>query len=113
MPDLFLSQDTSSRSIGAREVEAALRAEQVRRGGFRLVLTGSRGAFFLEPLIEVETRAGRVGYANVRTEDLPGLFENGLLEGKPIQPFYTGPVAEIPFLRGQVRVTFRNCGVAL
>jgi formate dehydrogenase iron-sulfur subunit len=111
MPDLFLSQDTSSRSIGAREVEAALRAQLARRGDFRLVLTGSRGAFFLEPLVEVETRAGRVGYANVSVEDLPGLFENGLLEGAPIQPFYIGPVSEVPFLREQVRVTFRNCGV--
>lgn len=111
MNNLFLSQDTSSRSVGAREVEAALRAQQARRDDFRLVLTGSRGAFFLEPLIEVETPAGRVGYAHVRAEDVPALFENGLLEGKPIQPFYIGPLNELPFLRGQVRVTFRNCGV--
>ncbi|MCL4504804.1 MAG: formate dehydrogenase [Chloroflexi bacterium] len=111
MPDVFLSQDTSSRSIGAREVEIALRTELVRRGGSRLVLTGSRGAFFLEPLVEVEIGGVRVGYANVRSEDVAGLLDNGMLEGRPIEPFYIGAVAEAPFLRGQERITFRNCGV--
>lgn len=111
MIDIFLSQDTSSRSVGAREVEAALLAEQSRRDDFHLIITGSRGAFFLEPLIEVATPAGRVGYANVSARDVPRLLEAGMLEGRPISPFYLGPVAEIPFLRGQVRVTFANCGV--
>jgi formate dehydrogenase iron-sulfur subunit len=111
VPDLFISNDTSSRSIGAREVEAALRTEQTRRGSFHLALTGSRGAFFLEPLIEVDTPAGRVGYANVRAEDVPALLDGGLLEGRPISPFYIGPLADVPFLRKQTRVTFRNCGV--
>jgi formate dehydrogenase iron-sulfur subunit len=111
MPEVFLSQDTSSRSIGAQDVEAALCAEQARAGNFHLTLTGSRGAFFLEPLVEVETNGVRVGYANVRAEDVAGLLDQGLLEGRPIQPFYIGAVAEVPFLRGQERITFRNCGV--
>ncbi len=111
MRDVFLSLDSSSRSIGAREVEAALRAEQTRRNNFRLVLTGSRGAFFLEPLVEVEIDGARLGYANARAEDIAGLLDQGLLEGKDIQPFYIGKMSEIPFLRGQERITFRNCGV--
>lgn len=111
MIDVYLSQDTSSRSIGTREVEAALRAEQARRGEFRLALTGSRGAFFLEPLVEVKTDGVRVGYANVHHGDVADLLDRGLLEGRPIQPFYIGAVPEIPFLRGQERITFRNCGV--
>jgi formate dehydrogenase iron-sulfur subunit len=109
--DLFISHDTSSCSIGAREVLAALRREQFRRDDFRLVLTGSRGAFFLEPLIEVATPRGRVGYANVGPDDVPTLLKHGLLEGAEIEPFYIGPVEELPFLLGQQRITFRNCGV--
>src|SRR5215203_3161778 len=111
MPDLFLSQDTSSRSVGAGEVLAALRAEQARGGDFRVVLTGSRGAFFLEPMIEVETPNGRVGYANVGVEDVPALIDRGLPHGAEIEPFYVGPVDRVPFLSGQERITFRNCGV--
>lgn len=111
MIELFLSHDTSTRSIGGTEVEAALRAEETARGTFRLVLTGSRGAFFLEPMIEVDTPAGRVAYVNVTAEDVPALLDSGLIEGKPISPFYAGPVSEIPFFQGQVRVTFANCGV--
>jgi formate dehydrogenase iron-sulfur subunit len=109
--DLFLSQDTSSRSIGAREVLDALREAEARPGDFRLVLTGSRGAFFLEPLIEIGTTGGRVGYANVSAGDVPSLLENGMLEGAEIAPFYMGLVEEIPFLHNQKRITFQNCGV--
>lgn len=75
------------------------------------MLTGSRGAFFLEPMIEVDTERGRVGYANVRAEDVPALLDNGLLEGAAITPYFVGLVDEVPFLRGQERITFRNCGV--
>lgn len=111
MTELFLSQDTSSRSIGAGDVLSALRTEQLQRGDFNLVLTGSRGAFFLEPMIEVATPGGRVGYANVHAEDVPALLDGGMLDGAEIKPFYLGFVDDIPFLRGQQRITFRNCGV--
>ena len=111
MVDVFLSQDTSSRSIGTQEVEKALREEQTRRSDFRLILTGSRGAFFLEPLIEVAVNSTRVGYANVHAGDVSNLLASGLLEGKPIQPSYIGAMSDIPFLREQQRITFRNCGV--
>jgi formate dehydrogenase iron-sulfur subunit len=62
-------------------------------------------------MIEVETPNGRVGYANVRAEDVPFLLERGLLQGAEIEPFYVGPVDRVPFLLGQQRITFRNCGV--
>lgn len=111
MPDIFISQDTSSRSIGGREVLDVLRAEEARRGDFRIVLTGSRGAYFLEPMIEVQTAQGRVGYANVGPADIATLLQGGLLEGAEIEPFYVGPVDQLPFLLSQQRITFRNCGV--
>ena len=74
MPKVFLSQDTSSRAAGSRAVEDALRRWQ-QRAGFELVLTGSRGAFFLEPLVEVATPARRVAYARVQAKDVPHLLE--------------------------------------
>jgi formate dehydrogenase iron-sulfur subunit len=108
--DVYISQDTSSRSIGAREVLEALRSEQSRRA-FNMIVTGSRGAFFLEPLIEVQTSLGRVAYGKVSARDVPVLFERGLLEGAPIEPNFLGLVDSLPFLSRQHRITFRNCGV--
>ena len=80
MTDLFISQDTSSRSIGAKDVLAALEAEQAGRGDFNIVVTGSRGAFFLEPIVEVQTASGRVAYGNVGAADVPYLLDHGLLD---------------------------------
>ncbi len=111
MIDVYISADMSSRSIGARDVENTLRSEQERRGDFRVVTTGSRGAFFLEPLIEVATAHGRVGYANVNASDVAALLEQGLLEGAAIAPFSIGVVTEHPFFKGQQRITFQRCGV--
>jgi formate dehydrogenase iron-sulfur subunit len=108
---VFLSQDTSSRAAGADSVAAALRQWQRRHGGFDLVMTGSRGAFFLEPLLEVATATGRAAYANVHGDDVEGLLERGMLRGEPITPHYIGSVDQIPFLRGQTRITFVRCGV--
>ena len=45
--------------------------------------TGSRGLYWLEPLVEVQTDAGRVAYGPVRAADVPGLLDAGLLNGGP------------------------------
>ena len=37
--------------------------------------------FWLEPLVEVETPAGRVAYGPVAPADVPGLFDAGFLNG--------------------------------
>ena len=63
---IFVPRDAGALAVGADEVAAAL----ARRGrGARLdveiVRTGSRGMYWLEPLVEVETPAGRVGYGPV------------------------------------------------
>ena len=60
---VFVSSDSSALSVGADRVADAIRDEARRRGlDVELVRTGSRGLFWLEPLVEVETAAGRVGY---------------------------------------------------
>jgi hypothetical protein len=37
----------------------------------RIVRNGSRGMFWLEPLVEVQTDAGRVAYGPVTEDDVP------------------------------------------
>src|SRR5262249_33881549 len=90
---------------------AALLAEARKQDlDVQVVRTGSRGLFWLEPLIEVETPAGRIGFGRVTTKDVPGLLADGL----PISashPLYVGKPEEIPFLKRQTRITFARCGI--
>ena len=55
---VFVPGDAAAVSVGADEVAAAFEA-----AGAQVVRNGSRGMLWLEPLVEVETDAGRVGYA--------------------------------------------------
>src|SRR3546814_3143374 len=69
-----------------------------------VVRTGSRGLFSIEPLVEVETEDGRIGYGQVQPEDVAAVL-NGT------HPNRLGRVEELPFFAGQQRFTFARCGV--
>ena len=57
---VFVPGDSSALSVGADAVAGAILDDARRRGlDAAVVRTGSRGLFWLEPLIEVETAAGR------------------------------------------------------
>ena len=76
---VFVSSDSSALSVGADRVADAIRDEARRRGlDVELVRTGSRGLFWLEPLVEVETAAGRVGYGPIAPGETAQLFEGEL-----------------------------------
>jgi formate dehydrogenase iron-sulfur subunit len=72
--------------------------------------TGSRGLFWLEPMIEVETPEGRIAYGPVEATDIPGLLADGLLNGTA-QRLRLGVPETIPFLARQTRLTFERCGI--
>ncbi|MBI3828836.1 MAG: SLBB domain-containing protein [Planctomycetes bacterium] len=93
---LYVPHDTTAVAAGANRVADALR----KLPGAEIVRTGSRGAFFLEPLVEVDTPAGRAAYANVQPKQAATL-----LKKKPT------PIAQIPFLAQQTRFTFANAGI--
>ena len=98
--------DAAARAAGADDVAAALAAVE----GVRVVRNGSRGALWMEPLVEVQTAQGRVGYANVAADDIPALLQAGLLHGGD-HPKRVGPVDDIEWLCSQQRVTFTRIGV--
>ncbi|GAB3470325.1 formate dehydrogenase beta subunit [Actinophytocola sediminis] len=103
---VFVPRDTAARSVGADEV-----AERVRAAtgpDVEVVRTGSRGMLWLEPLVEVQTPAGRVGYGPVAPEDVDGLVAAGLIDGRGES---LGLVEDLPWLRRQHRVTFARVGV--
>ncbi len=104
---VFIPQDSSAISVGANQVAAKL-SEQT---GIDLIRNGSRGLFWLEPMIEIETDAGRVAYGPVTVNDIEPLLEQGLLAGEQRHPLCLGLTEEIPFLKNQQRLTFERAGV--
>src|ERR1700744_2572443 len=104
MTRIFVPRDAAALAAGAEAVASAL------QGHAEIVRTGSRGLFWLEPMIEVETPAGRIAYGPVQAADIPGLLAAGLLQGAA-HPTRLGRPEEIPFLARQSRLTFARCGV--
>ncbi len=108
---VFVPLDAAARSVGAEDVATAIvREATVRRHEVRLVRNGSRGMFWLEPLVEVSTPKGRVAYGPVQAESVGELLDAGMLEGAPHR-LCLGPTEEISHLRRQTRFTFERVGV--
>jgi formate dehydrogenase iron-sulfur subunit len=108
---VYIPCDAAAVSVGADAVAKAM-AEQfaARRADISLIRNGSRGMFWLEPLVEVETPRGRVAYGPVSADAVAGLLDAGLLEGKP-HALCLGLTEEISFLKNQERLTFARCGI--
>ncbi|MEP4546657.1 MAG: NADH-ubiquinone oxidoreductase-F iron-sulfur binding region domain-containing protein [Saccharospirillum sp.] len=112
MTRIYVPRDTTAVSLGADEVARALSTAADAQGAeITLVRNGSRGLFWLETLVEVETDAGRVAYGPVMPEDVPSLIEAGLLEGGAGHALYLGLTEDIPYLKNQQRLTFARAGI--
>jgi formate dehydrogenase iron-sulfur subunit len=108
---IFVPRDAASLALGAEKVTRTIIDEIAARGlDARVVRNGSRGMFWLEPLVEVRTEHGRVAYGPVKASDVTSLFDAGFLSGND-HPLCLGLTKEIPFLRQQTRLTFSRCGV--
>jgi formate dehydrogenase iron-sulfur subunit len=118
---VYVPRDSAALSVGADEVAAALAAGLAAASAAsaasatgaapaRLVRNGSRGLFWLEPLVEVTTPEGRVAYGPVTVEDVPSLLAADLLHGGA-HPLRLGLTEELPYLARQERLTFARVGV--
>jgi len=99
MSRVFVSADMASVALGADRV-----AQAFADAGCQVVRTGSRGLFAIEPLVEVETDEGRIGYGPVGPEDV-GAVLDGSSKAR------LGIVDDLPFFVTQQRFTFSRCGV--
>jgi len=108
---IYVPRDSAVRSIGGDQVAIAIELESVKRGiGISIVRNGSRGALWLEPLVEVETPEGRVAYGPVTLADIESLFDAGFHSGGE-HPLSLGKSDDIAWLARQDRVTFARVGV--
>jgi len=108
--DIYVPCDAAALSVGANEVaEAIAREAAARDASVRIIRNGSRGMFWLEPLVEVATAKGRVAYGPVRPQDVAPMFDAWL--GGTAHRLLLGPTDEIAYLKNQERLTFVRCGI--
>ncbi|MGC2393618.1 MAG: NADH-quinone oxidoreductase subunit NuoF, partial [Methylovirgula sp.] len=111
MTRVFVPKDAAALAVGADKIAKRIGEIASERGEkVTLVRTGSRGMFFLEPLVEVETEAGRIAYGPVTPRDVASLFDADFLAGGA-HPLRIGRPEEHPFLARQTRLTFTRCGI--
>jgi formate dehydrogenase iron-sulfur subunit len=103
--------DTTARSLGADPVAKAVEREAAKRGAqIEIVRNGSRGLYWLEPLVEVEVAGRRLAYGPITANDVAGLFDAGFLTGGK-HAAAQGPTESIPYLAAQTRLTFARVGI--
>ena len=107
---IFIPRDAGAVAVGADDVAAALEQAAATRGTtIEIVRTGSRGLYWLEPMVEVATAQGRVAFGPVSTADAPSVLDAMIADGP--HPLRLGLADEIPWLKRQTRLTFARCGV--
>jgi len=108
---VYVPRDAGALSLGAEATAEAIASEAQRRGlDVQVLRNGSRGLYWLEPLVEVVTPQGRVAYGPVQAADVPGLFDADFLHGGA-HALGHGLTGKIPYLAKQERLTFARVGI--
>lgn len=113
---LYLPRDSTALALGADVVAGAIRDQAVLRGiDLQIVRNGSRGMFWLEPMLEVATPDGRIAFGPVAAHDVPSLFEANVFAAdfldRGSHPLALGLTEQIPYLKNQERLTFARIGI--
>ncbi|HEY8118693.1 MAG TPA: NADH-quinone oxidoreductase subunit NuoF [Methylophilaceae bacterium] len=108
---VYVPRDSSALSMGADHVAMNILVEAAQRGAsIEIIRNGSRGMYWLEPMVEVLTDKGRVAYGPVSPASINGLFECNFLYGGE-HHLRIGLTDEIPWLKKQERLTFARVGI--
>jgi formate dehydrogenase iron-sulfur subunit len=107
---IFVPGDAGAVAVGADEVALALEKAAGKSGtAIEIVRTGSRGLYWLEPMIEIATAQGRVAYGPMTPADAVSVLKAMVADGP--HALRLGVTEEIPWLKRQTRLTFARCGV--
>ena len=108
---IFVPIDTTACALGADAVAAEVALLANNRGmAVEIIRTGSRGAFWLEPMVEIEADGNRYAFGPVSPGDVAGLFGAGF-PGICQHPLFLGKLTDIEWLARQDRLTFKRAGV--
>lgn len=101
---IYVPCDSAAKAVGADAVVDAIMAEAAARGvDVQIIRNGTRGMIWLEPLVEVETDAGRMGFGPMTVADVAQVFDGGSLA--------LGLVDDLDWMQRQTRLTFARCGI--
>ena len=114
MHNIYLPRETTALSLHAEELAVALATEAAARNiDINIIRTGSRGAAWLEPLLEIENpdnNAERIAYGPVQLDDVATLFDADFLKSGE-HSLKLGNIDTIPWFQQQQRLTFSRCGI--
>src|SRR5690554_1294481 len=100
---IFVPNDTTACAVGAdRVADAIVAAASSRDLDIELVRNGSRGAFWLEPLVEIESDGVRHAFGPVDVDAVTSLFDAGF-PAVCEHDLYLGEVGDISWLADQQR----------
>src|SRR6202162_2128422 len=100
---IFVSRDAGAVAVGADEVALVLELAASKRGtAIEIVRTGSRGLYWLEPMLEVATPQGRVAFGPLTQADAAAVLDAMVTDGP--HPLRLGVTEQIPWLKRQVRL---------
>jgi len=110
MVKIFIPADTTACALGADEVAAEVVLQAEKEGlEVEIIRNGSRGAFWLEPLVEIESEHGRIAFGPVTTDDVFTLFDAGFPAACEHE-LYLGKVSDLQWFARQDRLTFARAG---
>lgn len=101
---IFIPGDSAAQSVGSDSVAVSIAAEAAKRGmDVTIIRNGTRGALWLEPLVEVEKDGNRIGYPNVTADDAADVLNETYRS--------IGDVDSFEWLAKQDRFTYKRVGV--
>ena len=104
---IYVPLDSAAKALGADNVADALATAAKEAGkDVEIIRTGTRGMLWLEPLVEVETDAGRTGFGPCLPSDAAAIIESAANHPKAL-----GLVDDLPWMKRQTRLTFQRVGV--
>jgi len=99
-----LPKDAAALALGADRVAEALIKSAAKQGiDLQLTRTGSRGMFWIEPMLEVETGEGCRAFGPLAPEDADAIFDGTSAKA-------LGDIEEHPWFKRQTRLIFARCG---
>ncbi len=103
---VYVPSDSTAASLGADDIAQALAELPLE---IEIIRNGSRGLCWLEPLLEIDSPKGRLGFANVSTDEIAALFSKGIPGASHSRCL--GPIEDLPYLAQQVRLTSARIGL--
>jgi formate dehydrogenase iron-sulfur subunit len=109
---IYVPCDTTALSLGANKVAEKIKATaEFKNLDIEVIRNGSRGMFYLEPFVEVESDAGRIGFGPVTVNDVDALFAANFHQADQSHALCHGLVEDIPYFKKQQRLTFARAGI--